>query len=522
MNDVMSTLSSKVETNNLTELKKYIEETDNGIKKNSNAVDYSYNLKINLYKNDDEKITRVNPSTVMNAMGMGDIIEAQNNSGMMSSTMITQYDVWQELLDNESLLKAQYNLLAGKWPEKYNEVVLIVGEDNDISDYTLYALGLKDQKELEDKMKKIQKGETVEKGDSTSYTYDELLDLSYRLILNSDYYKKENGAWIDKSEDEEFMKDKINNAEEIKVVGILKQDEQSVATGMSGVIGYTKDLEEYVINKSNESDIVKEQRDKEDINIFSGLEFPSEEEEKAFSYDSLSNEQKMAMSRLSSEEIAELMEAYSENKNASYDKNMQKLGAIDLDTPSAISIYPKDFEAKDKIADAIEDYNNMQKDNGKEENTINYTDLVGTMMKSVNKIVNTVSYVLIAFVAISLIVSSIMIGIITYISVLERTKEIGILRAMGASKKDISHVFDAETMIIGLISGLIGIGITVLLTIPINSVIYGLTGVVVKAQVPFAAGVFLVVLSVVLTTIAGLIPAKIASKKDPVIALRTE
>lgn len=521
MNELMSTLSSKVETNNLYELKKYIEGTENGIKSNSNAINYSYDLNINLYKNSTDEVTRVNPSTVMNSMGMGDMIEAQNSSGMMSQ-MMSDYNVWTEMLDNEELLKTQYDLLAGKWPEKYNEVVLIVGEDNEISDYTLYSLGLKDQKELEDKMKRIQKGETVEKSAGTSYTYEELLQLSYKLILNSDYYKKENGAWLDKSEDEEYMKEKLSSAEEINVVGIIKQNAQSVATAMSGGIGYIKDLEEYVISKSNEAEVVKEQKENDKVNVFSGLDFPTEGSTSQFDYNSLSNEQKMAMSRLSSEEIAELMTAYTENKNASYEKNLLKLGAVDIETPSAISIYPKNFETKDKIAEAIEEYNNIQRNEGKEENTINYTDLVGVMMKSVNQIINIISYVLIAFVAISLVVSSIMIGIITYISVLERTKEIGILRAMGASKKDISHVFDAETMIVGLISGLIGIGITILLTIPINSVIYSLTGVVVKAQVPYAAGIILVALSVILTTIAGLIPAKIASKKDPVIALRTE
>ena len=201
---------------------------------------------------------------------------------------------------------------------------------------------------------------------------------------------------------------------------------------------------------------------------------------------------------------------------------MKTLGAVDINTPTSISIYPKNFEAKDKISNAIEEYNQKQKDEGKEENTINYTDLVGTMMKSVSQIIDIISYVLIAFVSISLIVSSIMIGIITYISVLERTKEIGILRSIGASKKDISRVFNAETLIVGLISGLIGIGITILLTIPINGFIYAITGVRVVTAVPFVAGVVLVLISMFLTIIAGLIPAKIASKKDPVIALRTE
>ena len=523
MNDVMSTLSNKVETNNLKELKKYIEETDNGIKQNSNAIAYSYDLDINLYKEEtDNGIVRVNPSTVMESMGMGSMVSG--SSGMSSSMgmMATQTNVWTEMLDNEELLKSQYDLLAGNWPTNYNEVVLIVGENNDINDYTLYSLGLKDQSELEEKMKKIQNGEKVEEAESTSYTYEELLNLSYKLILNSDYYQKQNNVWLDKSDDENYMKNKINEAEEIRVVGIIRQNEQSVATGMYGGIGYTKELKEYVINKSNESEIAKEQFNNNKINVFSGLEFPEEGEKKNFDYNSLPVEQKMAMSQMSTEEITKLMNAYSENVNASYESNLEKIGAIDLDNPSSISIYPKDFQAKDRVAEAIEEYNDIQREAGNEENEINFTDLVGTMMKSVNQIIDIISYVLIAFVSISLIVSSIMIGIITYISVLERTKEIGILRAIGASKKDISRVFNAETLIVGLISGLLGIGITILLTIPINSIVYTLTDVVIVTRVPFIAGVILVLLSVILTTIAGLIPSKIASKKDPVIALRTE
>ncbi len=526
MSELLTTLSSKVETNNLSELKKYIEETDNEIKNNANAIDYSYDLNINLYKNTEDEVVQVNPSTVMNAVGMGDMVSAQSSSSLMSltgsSSMLSSYNVWTEMLDNQELLESQYDLLAGQWPESYNEVVLIVGDNNEISDYTLYALGLKDQSELEELMKKIENGEEVEEAESTSYTYEELLGLSYKLILNSDYYVEENGVWVDKSDDEEYMQEKINEAEEIRVVGIIRQNEQSVATGMTGGIGYTSELEEYVINKSNESEIVKEQKENPDINVFTGLEFATDDEDGTFDYSSLSDEQKLAISTLSNEEIAEIMQVYSDNASATYESNLEALGAVDLDNPSEINIYPKDFEAKDNITAAIEEYNEMQKENGHEENTISYTDLVGTMMKSVNQIINVISYVLIAFVAISLVVSSIMIGIITYISVLERTKEIGILRAMGASKHDISNVFNAETIIVGLIAGLLGIGITVLLTIPINNVIYSLTGVAITTQVPFAAGVILVVLSVVLTTISGLIPSSIASKKDPVIALRTE
>ena len=525
MGELLTTLSSKIESNNLTELKKYIDAGNNGISDNANAIQYSYNLNLNLYKEDTSNgVVQVNPSTVMDAIGMGEIMDASQNSSMSSmfgtSSSMSNTDVWQEMLDNEELLHLQYDVLAGTWPQAYNEVVLIVNENNEISDYTLYTLGLKDQKELEEDWKAIENGEQIEEHEQTSYTYDELLNLSFKLILNSDYYQKENEMWIDKSGDEEYMKEKIANAESLKVVGIIKQNDQSVAAGMSSGIGYLKDLKEYVINKSNESEIVKEQKENPNINVFTGLEFRDDDEQ--FNYNNLSNEQKLAMAQLSTEQIAEMMEAYTENVNATYENNLEKLGAIDLNSPSQINIYPKDFESKDNITKAIEEYNQKQRDEGKEENTISYTDLVGIMMSSVSQIIDIISYVLIAFVAISLIVSSIMIGIITYISVLERTKEIGILRAIGASKKDISRVFNAETFIIGLISGLIGIGITVLLTIPINSIIFSLTGVEINVSLPAVAGIILVAISMILTIIAGLIPAKMASKKDPVIALRTE
>lgn len=526
MNDMITTLSNKKQSNNLKELKKYLDDGDNEITKNSNSIKYGYDININLYRaNTDDGIVRVNPSTVMNAFGMGDMIEAQNNSAMSSvfgSSMMTNTDICFEMLDNQQLLESQYDLVKGNWPKQYNEVVLVLKEDGRIDDYTLYSLGLKDQSELKDKWKAVENGEKLDENqESTSYSYDDLLNLQFKLLLNLDYYQKQNGLWVNKEDDNNYLKEKINNAETVKVVGIIKQNEQSaVSTSVTSGIGYTKQLKEYVVEKSNDAQIVKEQKENKDVNVFSGLKFPTDEDTSTM--ENLTAEQRMAMSKLSSEEIAQMMETYSANKDSSYEKNLQKLGAVDIDTPTSISIYPKDFEAKDKISDAIEEYNQKQRDNGKEENTISYTDIVGTMMKSVSQIINTISYVLIAFVAISLIVSSIMIGIITYISVLERTKEIGILRAIGASKKDISRVFNAETLIIGLISGLIGIGITVLLTLPINSMIYAVTGVKVVTAVPFKAGVVLVLISMFLTIIAGLIPAKIASKKDPVIALRTE
>lgn len=521
MNDLIASLSSKISTNNLKALKEYIESDTSKIRENSNAIKYSYNLDINLYKsNTDDGIVKVNPSTVMETLGM---TTSNPYSQMLpSSSMMGNNNVWEELIDNDELLKSQYNLLAGSWPTKYNEVVLIVGKNNEISDYTLYSLGLKDQNELKSKMKAIQNGETVEPSEETVYSYDDLLNLSYKLVLNSDYYVKTNNLWIDKSEDDFYMKQIIKDAEEIKVVGIIKQNDSSTATSKSGQIGYTSDLTKYVINKTNSSDIVKTQKENKEINIFTGLEFPKDELNSDFDYNSLSEAEKIKLGKLNSDEFAELMKAYRDNKNSSYESNLIKLGSIDISSPASISIYPKNFASKNNLIDIIEEYNKTAKDNNKEENIINYTDVIGTMMKSVSQIINTISYVLIAFVAISLVVSSIMIGIITYISVLERTKEIGVLRAIGASKKDISRVFNAETLIVGFISGVIGILITMLLTLPINSLIHMITGVSIITKVPLNAAIILVIISMLLTIVAGLIPSRIASKKDPVVALRTE
>ena len=269
MTDMLGTISNKVENNNLTEFKNYLE-NNNEIKEYSNSIQYEYNLNFNLYKEDTTNgVVKVNPSTVMEKLGMGGMTTSGNSSGI--SFMNT--DVWTEMLDNEELLHSQYDLVAGNWPKNYNEVVLIVDENNRINDYVLYSLGLKDQEELETIMEKLQNGETVEKPENTSYTYDELLNLSFKLILNSDYYTKENDLWINKEDDEEYMKQKINDAENIKVVGIIKQNENSSATGMAGGIGYLKDLKEYVINKNNESEIVKEQKENQEINVVRGLGF---------------------------------------------------------------------------------------------------------------------------------------------------------------------------------------------------------------------------------------------------------
>ena len=524
VNNILETVSTKLQTNNLEEFKKYLESGDTNIKDYINAIQYEYNLNLNIYKqNEDKTYQQVNPSKVFDELGFAEMMESrQSASSMMSSSMaMTQTDVWTEMLDNQNLLQSQYDVLAGNWPTKYNEVVLIVDENNEISDYTLYSLGIKDIKELNESMEKIKNKEKVEAGESESYSYDDLLNYKFKILLNTDYYKKSGNAWQDMSNDDEYMKNVVDNAEEITIVGIIKPNKETVSSSGAGMIGYTKELKEYVINKINETEIVKEQKENPNINVFTGIEFP-ENQNSSFDYSQLTDEQRMYMATLSEAELAELMKNYAENSTATYDSNLSTLGVVDLNKPSTINIYPKDFESKDMITTRISEYNDKQTNDGKEENVITYTDIVGVMMSSVSTIINVISYVLIAFVGISLVVSSIMIGIITYISVLERTKEIGILRSIGASKKDVSRVFNAETLIIGLVAGLIGIVVTLLLNIPINMIIKSIVGISNISKLPTAGAIILVVISVGLTMIAGLIPARFAAKRDPVEALRTE
>lgn len=524
VNNILETVSTKLQTNNLEEFKKYLESGDTNIKDYINAIQYEYNLNLNIYKqNEDKTYQQVNPSKVFDELGFGEMMESrQSTSSMMSGSMtMTQTDVWNEMLDNQNLLQSQYDVLAGKWPTKYNEVVLIVDENNEVSDYTLYSLGIKDIKELNESMEKIKNKEKVEAGESESYSYDDLLNYKFKILLNTDYYKESGNTWQDMSNDDEYMKNVVDNAEEITIVGIIKPNEENVSSSGAGMIGYTKELKEYVINKINETEIVKEQKENPNINVFTGIEFP-ENQNSSFDYSQLTDEQRMYMATLSEAELAELMKNYAENSTATYDSNLSTLGVVDLNKPSTINIYPKDFESKDMITTRISEYNDKQTNDGKEENVITYTDIVGVMMSSVSTIINVISYVLIAFVGISLVVSSIMIGIITYISVLERTKEIGILRSIGASKKDVSRVFNAETLIIGLVAGLIGIVVTLLLNIPINMIIKSIVGISNISKLPTAGAIILVVISVGLTMIAGLIPARFAAKRDPVEALRTE
>ena len=403
---------------------------------------------------------------------------AQNTNSSMSGGI----QIFNELTTNKTLLNSQYEVISGKMPESYDEMVLIVDENNEIVDYVLYAIGLKDQKEIQETMMNMMNGNEIQEFEQTKYSYEDILNTDYKLVLNSDYYKKENGVWVDKSNDLLYLSELVDNGIKLNIVGIIKPKDGSNISITNG-IGYTKELSEYVINEINESEIVKEQLENQNINVFTNQEFKDLE---------------------------------------TLENNLSKMGAVDLDNPYTINIYPKDFESKDKIEEIINKYNDSKIESGNEEDKIEYTDYVGLLMSSVTTIVDVIGYVLIAFVSISLVVSSIMIGIITYISVLERTKEIGILRSIGASKKDISRVFNAETFIVGLTSGGIGILITCILNVFINILIKNVTGVVVSATLPIKAAIILIIISTLLTMIAGLIPSKIASKKDPVIALRTE
>lgn len=514
--DVLESLSSS-KKNNLSAFKSYIESSKGKeFRKKAKAIEYDYNLNLQVYnENTDSGLVQVSPNGLLDKLGMSDMMSIQ--SQFMDSSAMTNDQVWLSLPESKKLRDDEYQLVEGKWPTNYNEVVLEVDENNEITDYALYSLGLLDQDELVKNYQKILNGEIdkISKTKLKSYSVDDILNLKFRLVLNSDLYQKVNGLWINQSENESYMKDVVSKSPEIKVVGIIKPSESTVSQPTMGGVYYTKAMEEYVTSKTENAQIVKEQKTNPNINIFTQTEFASGQK---MSMSNLTNEQMMQLSSMSQEELMNYMNTYNENINATYDSNLTKLGVVDYSNPTKISLYASSFDGKEKLSDLITSYNKKQT----KSNVITYNDFIGTMLSSVTSVVNIISYVLIAFVSVSLIVSSIMIGIITYISVLERTKEIGILRSIGASKKDITRVFNAETFIIGLISGVLGILITLVLNVPISVVVENMTGVSHIAKLPVNGAVFLIFIDLVLTILAGLIPSKIASKKDPVEALRSE
>lgn len=475
MNKMFNSFVTKVSKNDLKTFKKYLDNNDE-IGKYVNEIKYSYNIDLNIFNTYNGELVKVNPSNLMSDLGM---INSNEMSSMYSSFGMGSNDVFVELMDNKENVLSQYDLIYGSYPEKYDEVVLIVNSNNEISDYTLYALGLKEQKMLKEMMYNVMKGEEVD-DTNLEFSYEDICNIEFKLMINTDLFTKEGNRYVDRSNDLNYVNSILDKSVPLKVVGILRGNDDSVSyVSKTGGVGYTSKLTEYVINNVKNSSIVHEQENNKEVNIFTGSSF----------------------------ELGE-----------SYEDNLRKLGVTSVDNPSSISIYSKDFEAKENVVRIIDEYNKETL----EEKKITYTDTIGLLINNVTTIVNIISYVLIAFVSISLVVSSIMIGIITYISVLERTKEIGILRSIGASKKDIARVFNAETFIIGLFAGCMGIIITLILNIPINVIINNLSGISGITKLPLVGSIMLIIISVLLTMLGGLIPSKIASNKEPVLALRTE
>ena len=538
MGDMINTMVKEVKSNNLSEFKKYIENGSSDIKSYVSDIQYSYDVPLNIYMKDTSNgVEQLNPGTMFDSIyGEGATSASSSMSSGMGMGMFSNSSVWNQLLGNQQVLDEQYDVLAGHWPENFNEVVLVADKNNEVDDYTLYSLGLKDPEEVRTLFKKMMVGESYETEKDISYTFDEILDTEFKLVMPTDMYKYNDvtSTWDDYSKDDKYMTNVVNNGTDIKVCGIIRPNDDAVSTSISSGIGYTAKLTEYIIEEVKNSEIAKAQLADTSVDVFTGVPFDNDRNTEITMDDinaymaTLSPEESAQMqamtSGMSDDQILQLFSASlkARTTDATLDSNKSKLGITDLDTPSQIDIYATDFDSKEKVQNIIKDYNKLQQDDGKEENVINYTDYVGIMMSSVSTIINAISYVLIAFVAISLIVSSIMIGIITYISVLERTKEIGVLRSIGASKKDVSRIFNAETLIEGFVSGALGIVVTLLLCIPANALIKHLTDISNVAQLPIAGGVILIIISMFLTFIAGLIPAKLAAKKDPVVALRSE
>ena len=532
MTHMFDSMLSGSRSNNLEEFKKYLDSGKSGMEDLTTEIRYVYDTPLNLYRVTPEgKAIQVNPNHIYTNMGM-----MQESDATDSLTQLSPFsmDVWKQLLDNDELLETQYDVIAGRMPQKYNEVILIVDEENQLTDFTLYSLGLLDPDKLQDAVVSAADGKEIDlQTGVTAYDFDDILGQKFKLLASTDVFVKEGDLWTDQSGDPLYMQTLLENCEEIEVVGIMKPAENAAASIVSGVLGYRGDLMSHLIQQVNTSQIVLEQQAHPETDVFTGLPFGSRKadytmEELTACISALPREKQdevqgyvaqMQAGGMEDDDIAaRLMPSLIGSPASTLEENLARMGVSDPDSPSAILLYPKDFESKDEISALIETYNQGLE----EEERLAYTDYIGLMISSITTIINAVSYVLIAFVAVSLVVSSIMIGIITYISVLERTREIGILRSIGASKRDISRVFNAETLAIGLGAGFFGIVITLLLILPINALIEHLSGIRGVAALPPVAGVILVAVSMVLTLIAGLIPSRIASKRDPVIALRSE
>ena len=746
--EMVTNMFSSIGSNDLASLKEYLDSGQSDIDQYTNAIEYTYNVAPQIYSSNTDKLRQVNPDKSLSALGLGST--ASSNS-LMSMSMST--DVFYEMPSDPNLYESQYDVKAGHWPENHNEVVLVLTGNGNISDFMLYTLGLRDANEFDDMVKKFAAEEEVTTPDNIEQpAYDDILGITFKLVQATDYYVHDDefNVWKDKTDDTDYMRNLVNNGEDVKIVGIVQPREDATATMLSSGINYPSTLTDYVIEQAASSTIVKDQLAHPDTNVFTDKPFGEEDDGEGFDMQSLftidgdaiqaafkfdesaltsglsgmsldlsglsldmgslpafdgssialdpssidmSNlvdfsdikldlgdvqptmdsakmqaamedimagfnpwyanwaQEQVAQGKvptmedgakayLESEEVqkkiadaimgsidmkqatealqtqlqqqlsakmqqavpamaqalesqlqasittamssymqnvlgaymqqmqtaletqvsaamqqsmnqiaanmsnamsidesafanafqmnmdendlTELMMSMMGKEDASYDNNLKKLGYADFNKPSGIDIYPIDFESKEKVIGILDAYNDRMTADGEDDKVITYTDFVGTLMASVTDIVNMISYVLVAFVAISLVVSSIMIGVITYISVLERKKEIGILRSIGASKGDISRVFNAETIIVGFTAGVIGIGLTMLACIPANAIVYSLFDVANVASLPWQAAVILVAISVFLTFLAGLIPSSAASRKDPVEALRSE
>ena len=508
VNTVLTNLLKKqIGKNDLVSFKTYLDEHTSEVAKLTKDIRYQYNLQPYIYASDTSNgIKSILPSNIASEV---------DTTNQTIKGYLQNIDYWSQLSSDEEMLNAQYDVLEGRLPKDKSEIVLIVDEDNQISDLLLYSLRIKDPSELNDAKK-------LDELKSQTYQYSDFIGKTFKAVVNTNRFVKENNQWMNKIDDEAYMKTQIENGLELTIVGVLRQKEgtSSGVNSPSGGVAYTSALIDYTSEQIQNSDIVKEQEANPTINVFTGKAFAKDP--KPFNSADLTEEEKIQLVKLTPEQQAQYIQQYNENSAATYEENLAKLGVIDKSKPAAIEFYTSSFQQKQELKDFINAYNTAKKDAGEDDKVLAYSDDIQTIMSSITTMVGVITTVLVGFVAISLIVSSIMIAIITYISVLERTKEIGILRAMGASKKDIRRIFTAETAIEGFISGVLGIAITLLATIPINAVVAKMTNVENVAQLPWEAALILIGISIVLTMLAGLIPSRIAAKKDPVESLRSE
>ena len=508
INTILTNLLKKqIGKNDLASFKTYLEEHASKVESLTKDIRYRYNLQPFIYASD----TSNGPKSILPST-LADEVETANQT---MKGYLQNLNYWSELSSDSSMLESKYDVLEGRFPQDKSEIVLIVDENNQISDLLLYSLRIKDPSELNDTKK-------LDELSSQTYQYSDFIGKTFKAVVDTNRFVKENNLWVNKIDNASYMKTQIENGIELKIVGVLRQKDgtSSGVNAPSGGIAYTSTLIDYTSEYIQNSDIVKEQESNQNLNVFTGKEFAKDP--KPFSSENLTEEEKIQLAKMTPEEQAQYVQQYNDNSASTYEENLAKMGVINKSKPAAIELYTSSFQQKQDLKEFINAYNTAKKEAGEDDKVLAYSDDIQTIMSSITTLVGVVTTVLVGFVAISLIVSSIMISIITYISVLERTKEIGILRAMGASKKDIRRIFTAETAIEGFISGVLGIAVTLLATFPINAIVAKMTNVGNVAQLPIEVALILIGISIVLTMLAGLIPSRIAAKKDPVESLRSE